>query len=741
MFEDADTLSDTAQPNSDTVLTGVTVDLVKNVIGPSETPPDCLIDDGKKPHQDEKGSQERQHWQPETMVFDCKKEEVADENDSHIGDKEDEKPLSFFVKKPFLDEKVTNNVTNVANVATLDLSTATDAEAESIDSAMAVIDAALLVCKEDPAVLFKSDFIEAVKFIREDPCLWAEYRVAIKQAKPSGVLLGDIDKATDIYEAGSAESEAVAAKLIALVLSLGSLFFDEKSDKGFLSTDISGVIHTLAIGSKPFVEWLSYAYYQTTKQDSKDGNGFSASEAVIKQTVFALSGIAKHEGDRQRVHLRVADHNGGHYIFVGDDGLQTIEVLPTGWRVIDNAPVKFWKPSSMQALPMPQHGGDLSKIWEFINVPEHDRLLVLAWMLEAYREETPKPILALSGLQGSAKSSTQSKLRELVDNNAVNLRAAPKSTEDVFIGAGCNWLSSYENISHLPSKMQDALCTLATGGGFAARTLYTNDEETIIEVKRPVIINSIPRVITAQDLTDRAICIELPSIEYREELELNAAWESAKPSIFGGLLDLFVKTLAQLPKVKLNKPPRMADFTRLGEAMAQSMGHSASTFDTLYKANRTESIVIALEASPVGLAVREMVDNYTGISETVFYGTVKNLYDALSLDYKRSSESWPKSPRGLSEVIKRQSPALQSLGIGIIQGSKTERIGSDRGLTIKIFKSGNIGNIGNVVSLKFAQEKKIHENSAAFLGDDKTGVTGNTRKIDSATQNENVERF
>jgi pantothenate kinase-related protein Tda10 len=85
---------------------------------------------------------------------------------------------------------------------------------------------------------------------------------------------------------------------------------------------------------------------------------------------------------------------------------------------------------------MPQAGGDLSRLWAFINISPDDRLLVLAWMLEAFRSDTPFPILALTGQQRSAKSNTQSKIRQLIDNNAVNLRVATKSIEDVFVSAG-----------------------------------------------------------------------------------------------------------------------------------------------------------------------------------------------------------------------------------------------------------------------------------------------------------------
>ena len=86
----------------------------------------------------------------------------------------------------------------------------------------------------------------------------------------------------------------------------------------------------------------------------------SASESAIKQAGFALSGIAKHDGEAAQVHLRVADKNGGHYIFIGDADLQVIEVLPRGWRVTNEAPVKFWMPGSMQSLPMPIKDGELS---------------------------------------------------------------------------------------------------------------------------------------------------------------------------------------------------------------------------------------------------------------------------------------------------------------------------------------------------------------------------------------------
>ena len=581
-------------------------------------------------------------------------------------------------EKIFSEEKLDFNPANVANVASLDF----DETIEPLEQAMQILDDIFLRCKDNPSLLSGQEFKDAYALVCEDEALKFEYRTKLKKAKPSGVLMSSFKELESESASGSnAGNESIAGELISLVMSRGELFFDDYTDKTFVSVLINDIEHTMAIGSKNFIDWLSYSYYQSIKGESEFGS--SASDMAIKQACSALNGIAKYDGKKQRAYLRTAQHGDGYCIFLANEKMQVVEVLPTGWRVFDKPPVKFWKSASMQALPVPIKGGNVSELWQFINVPVEDRPLVLAWMLETFRSEFKKPVFAITGMQGTAKSSTHDKIRQLTDPNTVNLRAAPKNREDIFVSAGCNWMVSFENISHLKSDMQDALCTLSTGGGFASRTLYTNTEETIITVLRPVIINSIPTVITAQDLTDRVIAIELSPIPYKEDSELNAAWEEAKPRIFGALLDLFVEALVKLPEVTLKKPPRMADFTKLGEAMMQSYGEDAGFFTDLYANNRAKSIAKAMESSPIAIAICALVEKT--MSTLVYRGTIQDLLSKLSSE-KSQDESFPRSPRGLSDALKRQAPALLTCGIEITIGNSPERINGSRGTVVEIRK-------------------------------------------------------
>jgi len=448
----------------------------------------------------------------------------------------------------------------------------------------------------------------------------------------------------------SSEDTTKAGDLVTLVTEISEVFHNNKNEC-FITFDNNGHKETWALGSIGFSDWLCFKAYSEL--------GFSPSEVAIKQTITSLSGIAKYEGQEREVYLRCAPCNDGYIIDLSNEQWQAVKVTSNGWQIINKPDVRFIRSCTSKALDTPTKG-NLKLLWQYANIPEKDQPLVLAFLLESWRADTPFTILILTGEQGAAKSSTHQCLRQLSDPNNVPLRSAPKTVEDVYVSAANNWQSSFENMSNLPNGMQDALCTLVTGGGFASRKLYSDNDESVIEVKRPVIINGIDNVATRPDLIDRSIVLNLPKIDEenkKKDAELKQGFIKDAPAIFAGLLDLFSETLRVLPSIDIKKPPRMMDFAYLGEAMLSTMGNES--FNELYKLNRKDSLSHSLDSSPAALAVLEFMRKRVAEWE----GTLKELKYVLEEDHHQEGDGWPKSPKGLSSVLKRTAPALREQGI------------------------------------------------------------------------------
>jgi hypothetical protein len=71
------------------------------------------------------------------------------------------------------------------------------------------------------------------------------------------------------------------------------------------------------------------------------------------------------------------------------------------------------------------------------------------------------------------------------------------------IAAHNGHLLAFDNLSGLPTSLSDAFCRLASGGSFAVRQLYTNDDEVLFQAARPLLVNGIEDVISRADLADR----------------------------------------------------------------------------------------------------------------------------------------------------------------------------------------------------------------------------------------------
>jgi hypothetical protein len=218
------------------------------------------------------------------------------------------------------------------------------------------------------------------------------------------------------------------------------------------------------------------------------------------------------------------------------------------------------------------------------------------------------PVMVLFGEQGSAKSTFSEILRALVDPNTAPLRALPREDRDLFIAASNGHVLAFDNVSGLPAWISDTLCRLATGGGFAVRQLYTDQDEVLFDASRPVILNGIEDIVTRPDLADRALFLTLepiPEDRRRSEQELWTAFETERPRILGVPLDALVEGLKRLPATELEKLPRMADFALWATACETALW-PAGTFWSAYCGNRDEAVEGVIDADPIATAVAKV---------------------------------------------------------------------------------------------------------------------------------------
>jgi hypothetical protein len=121
---------------------------------------------------------------------------------------------------------------------------------------------------------------------------------------------------------------------------------------------------------------------------------------------------------------------------------------------------------------------------------------------QAHRLQTSQSPAAAMALPSSPKGRL-GRWISLIDPNTAPLRALPREDRDLFIAATNGHVLAFDNVSGLPPWISDTLCRLATGGGFAVRQLYTDQDEILFDAVRPVILNGIEDIITRPDLADR----------------------------------------------------------------------------------------------------------------------------------------------------------------------------------------------------------------------------------------------
>ncbi len=423
--------------------------------------------------------------------------------------------------------------------------------------------------QDDPELLVATEAILAFAAIRHaDPPTWQHWRELLDKYDKAALvehLLGEPAPADE------SDWESKAGRLIRLALDTGVELFQDPDQRGWASIRVDGHWENHPLRARAFQLFLLRSYYRET--------GASPGARALRAALELFEAQALFDGPECPVHIRVAEHRGKLYLDLADRAWRAVEIEPGGWRLVDRPAAKFHRTRGAQPLPEPEHGGSLGALRPFFNLDDQGWVLMRAFLLAALRPGLPCPILVAKGEQGAGKSTACRIISALIDPRTAALRGVPREVRDLTAAARNSWLVCFDNLSHLPNDLADAACRLATGGGFGGRELYSDYDEAVFDATRPLVFNAIPELGTARpDFLDRALIIEsleLKPERRRDEAEFWRAFEEVRPRVLGALLDAAAAGLKNLPRVKLDQLPRMADFALWISAGEEALGMQA----------------------------------------------------------------------------------------------------------------------------------------------------------------------
>ncbi|MBE9604721.1 hypothetical protein IAI18_07575 [Acetobacteraceae bacterium H6797] len=476
----------------------------------------------------------------------------------------------------------------------------------------------------------------------------------------------------------NAREQAIEA---VMALAPPPVFWRDTAGAAYATIVFDGTTRRYAVRGREFRNLVRLIYGDAYPVPSSKPGGAMRPGAIPDQALNEALGSFEAmalRGEVRKPRVRLCwGESGTVYLDLGGDDWKAVKVTASAWTVVGHADVPLIRPSSMGPLPVPmrqERGAVLAAMVELLNLrppqegqPNDDLRMVVFWLLACLYPEGPYPLLALDGEQGSGKTTTSKMLRRLVDPSIADARAMSRDERDLVVAARGSRVLAFDNLSSLSPEMADALCRIATGGGFSGRSLYSNDEEYVLEVCNPVLLNGIPSMMSRPDLADRSLPVTLPPIpddRRKPEEEVWKAFEAARPAILGMLLDGVVEVLRRLPGLTIARLPRMADFARLCAAAAPAFGWEAD--DVLATLGRSRK---AVEAAVID--GDEFIQALLGMIEggKRWTGTASELLERLGSQVPLATSkqrSWPANATALSKKLKRIMPVLRRNGLNVV---------------------------------------------------------------------------
>tara|TARA_B100000749_G_C18449296_1_gene475572 strand:- start:1449 stop:2867 length:1419 start_codon:yes stop_codon:yes gene_type:complete len=440
-------------------------------------------------------------------------------------------------------------------------------------------------------------------------------------------------------------------------------YFKNLNGEAFITLEKSGADLTFDVTSGKFENFLrghAYKNYEIVLSDSKTEKLLTIirSKSLFEDMQKEVAVRCGWSQDRQTIYHDLGD--------------QYVQIDRYGWSIVKKAPIPFVRYGFLGKQVKPEKIGDLTDVLPFFNLSsEDDKLLLLVFIVSCFIPDIPHPVLAIHGIQGSAKTTALRFLLSLVDPSPV-ADTQTLSMQDFLQTVSHRWVTPLDNQTNLSTDYSDLLCKVVTGTGFAKRMLYTNNDDFIQHIQRIVILNGISLPISKSDILDRCLILELERIkdcDRRDEADLKNEFEQLKPKILGACFHILSLAISHKSEIRLCQKPRLADFAIWGCAIAKALGLPQEKFIDAFNLNVKRQHQEAIAASPLADAVYsfmiERKDEYNSTMTEALNDITRH-----AINRGQNYRSLPQSTRSFGKKIKELTTNLQSVHL-IVERKRT----------------------------------------------------------------------
>ncbi|KON80757.1 ATP-binding protein [Azoarcus sp. PA01] len=360
-------------------------------------------------------------------------------------------------------------------------------------------------------------------------------------------------------------------------------------------------------------EQVADAIRETARRNSKPMMGKDAIETVrsiLRTSARALS--------RRTVYQRIGMDGGDYLLDLGDADGHVVRVNAAGVTVETSNTIPFRRGRGYGALPMPTIPTSAAQAWEFVapmveNVPEADKLPVVAAAVEYLRADSPHPILEFVGPEGSGKTAVALAVKTAIDPFDGQAPSAGQDERDIVAAVQGSHVVLFDNVSRTGAGVEDLLCRVAMGGAVTQRAYYTNADSLTLQIHAAQIRTALVPSLRQSDTLDRALIVPIKKPRaYRPEAEVRAEYAAKLPEVLGGLLFFLHVAMRDRATVAAQRAwkHRMVAWNQTGEAIAQALGHPPGYFVEMMAGKRQRAAADYIEGDTFARALVKTLNTW-----------------------------------------------------------------------------------------------------------------------------------